>query len=82
MNRWLTITDPIARELLNRSGDLHARLLLIDLAELIYVCPGHPTCSAVASLIHAFEYLKNRVGYEMEPHPKGMIRMPTEDGSR
>jgi hypothetical protein len=57
------------------SADLHARMKLIDLAESVYA--GPVDCAenqAVASLIHAADYLADRIAYEMNPHPKGMIR--------
>jgi hypothetical protein len=57
-------------------ADLSARFKLIDLAESIYVGPGNTAVNeAVASLIHAADYLADRVAYEMEPPPKGMIRL-------
>jgi hypothetical protein len=57
------------------SADLQARWKLIDLAESVYVGPGHNAENgAVASLLHAADYLEDRIAYEMEPHPKGMIR--------
>lgn len=78
-NRWPDITDPIGRELLGRAGDLQARFMLLNHAEDIYDGPGYQDeNSAVASLMHACDYLKDRIGYEMEPHPKGMIRLPGE----
>lgn len=56
-------------------ADLKAKLILIDVAEEIYIGPGDTeTNAAVASLIHAADYLDDRIGYEMQPHPKGMIR--------
>lgn len=59
------------------ADDLKARMVLIDMAEDIYLGPGNTdTNAAVASLIHAASYLKDRVGYEMQPHPKGMILLP------
>lgn len=58
------------------AADLKARFLLIDLAEAVYVGPGNPDeNSAVSSLVHAADYLHDRIAYEMEPAPKGMIRM-------
>jgi hypothetical protein len=78
-NRWVDITDAVGRELLGRAGDIKARFILIDLAEVIYDGPGRPIeNAAVTSLIHACDYLRDRIGYEMEPHPKGMIRLPAE----
>ena len=59
------------------AADLKARLILIDLAESIYVGPGHTDENeAVASIIHAADYLHDRIAYEMEPAPKGMILLP------
>lgn len=59
------------------AADLKANLLLIDMAEEIYQGPGDtPLNAAVAILIHASYYLNDRVGYEMHPHPKGMILLP------
>lgn len=78
-NRWVDITDPVGRELLGRAGDLNARFMMLDCVEVIYCGPGCTSeNSAVASLMHACDYLKDRIGYEMEPHPKGMIRLPLE----
>jgi len=78
-NRWVDITDPVGRELLGRAGDLKARFILLDRAEAIYDGPGRTSeNAAVATLMHACDYLRDRIGYEMEPHPKGMIRLPIE----
>ena len=55
--------------------DLKARWLLLGLAESIYRGPGNDKENmAVSSLMHATDYLADRIGYEMNPHPKGMIR--------
>jgi hypothetical protein len=79
VNRLIDITDPVGRELLSRAGDLKARFILLDLAEDIYGGPGRKAeNAAVATLMHACDYLNDRIGYEMEPHPKGMIRLPEE----
>ena len=60
----------------NWAVDLRSRFLMLDLAEEIYVGPGETASNeAVATLMHACDYLDDRVGYEMNPHPKGMIRM-------
>jgi len=65
----------------DRAYDLRSRLLLLDLAEEIYVGPGHHDSNdAVAMLMHACGYLEDRVGYEMNPHPKGMILLPGGKG--
>jgi hypothetical protein len=78
-NQWPTITDPVGRELLGRAGDLKARFILIDCADAVYEGPGRPAQNAaVASLMHACDYLKDRIGYEMAPHPKGMIKQIVE----
>jgi len=78
-NRWIDITDPVGRELLGLNGDLNARFKLIDLAESIYIGPGNTEeNSAVSTLMHACDYLMDRIGYEMDPHPKGMILLPSE----
>lgn len=78
-NQWPVITDPQGRELLGRFGDLHARFMLIDACEDVYLGPGltaeHAACT---TLIHAEHYLRDRIGYEMEPWPKGMIQAVTE----
>lgn len=56
------------------NADLRARFMLIDLAEEVYFGPNATgTKLAASTLIHAADYLKDRVGYEMDPHPKGMI---------
>jgi hypothetical protein len=78
-NRWIDVTDPAGRELLGRAADLSARFLLLDHAEALYVGPGHTSeNAAVATLMHACDYLRDRIGYEMEPHPKGMIQVYAE----
>ena len=60
------------------AADLKARFLLVDLAESVYVGPGHTAeNAAVSSLMHAAYYLEDRVAYEMEPPPKGMIKLLT-----
>lgn len=62
------------------AADLSSRLWLVDLAEEIYIGPGHTASNeAVATLMHACDYLNDRIGYEMEPHPKGMIRLPVTE---
>jgi hypothetical protein len=59
----------------NWAADMKARFKLLDLAESIYTGPGDTAeNAAVASLFHAVCYLEDRVAYEMNPHPKGMIR--------
>lgn len=59
------------------AADLRARMLMLDLAEGIYLGPGHTAVNeAVAMLLHACDYLDDRIGYEIGPPPKGMIRMP------
>jgi hypothetical protein len=79
-NRWIDITDPVGRELLGRAGDLNARFIIIDHVEAIYTGPGNRRANdAVATLMHACDYLKDRIGYEMEPHPRGMIRLPDQE---
>lgn len=61
------------------AADNRAKLMLVDIAEEIYEGPGDTEAnSAVASLMHAADYLNDRIGYEMAPHPKGMIRLPEE----
>lgn len=61
------------------SADLTARLILNDLIGVIYVGPGDTEVNAaVASLWHAEYYLEDRIGYEMDPAPKGMIRLMEE----
>lgn len=78
-NQWPVVTDRVGRELLGRSADLAARFLLLDCAEALYVGPGHTRENAtVSSLMHACDYLNDRIGYEMEPHPTGMIRLPVD----
>lgn len=75
-SRWVDAIDPVGRELLGRAGDLKARFMLLALAEEIYDGPGNPVeNAAVATLMHACDYLRDRIGYEMEPHPKEKIRL-------
>lgn len=85
MSRMLTeavekMDRPEAQKYFNDwSADLRSRFLMLDLAEAIYVGPGHTASNqAVATLMHACDYLHDRVGYEMNPHPKGMIRLPID----
>ena len=57
------------------SADIMARKLLLDKAEHLYVGPGDTRINrAVCSLLHACDYLQDRVGYEMNPHPAGRVR--------
>jgi hypothetical protein len=78
-NRWIDITDPVGRELLGCAADLKARLILVNLSESIYEGPGKiRENAAVATLLHAYDYLRDRIGYEMDPAPKGMVRVPGE----
>lgn len=59
--------------------DIKARFIIVDLAISIYKGPGNSAENmAVASLMHAADYLADRIGYEMEPQPKGMIRIIAE----
>jgi len=64
-----------ARRLLWRAGDLRARWLLNNLAEKVYVPYSTPECAAVASLVHAYHYLADRLSYELHPWPKNMIKL-------
>ncbi len=64
------IARRIARE---EFGDVRARMVLIDLAEHLY---GNNQKLASATLMHAEAYLVDRAAYELEPWPKGMIRVP------
>lgn len=78
-NRWVDVTDPEGVELLGREADICARFMLIDHAEALYKGPGHTAENAACStLFHACDYLRDRIGYEMEPHLKGMIKLPAE----
>jgi len=78
-NRWVDVTDSEGKELLGREADINARFLLIDHAEALYEGPGHADRNAaVCTLLHACDYLQNRIGYEMNPHPKGMIKILVE----
>lgn len=74
------LTRPEAQAYFDQwSGDLRARLILIDLAEKVYIGPGHSAENmAVSSLIHATDYLNDRIAYEMDPAPKGMIKLLSE----
>lgn len=82
-NQWPLVTDPVGRELLGRAADIAARFVLIDCAEAVYIGPGHTSeNAAVASLMHACDYLKDRIGYEMDPHPMGKVRIPEKVVSR
>lgn len=59
------------------AADLRSQMQMLDLAEEIYIGPGDTANNeAVAMLMHACAYLEDRVGYEMSPHPKGMILLP------
>jgi hypothetical protein len=74
------LTPPDAKAYFDHwQADLRARLRLVDLAESIYVGPGNQEVNmAVSSLIHAADYLADRIAYEMDPAPKGMIRLESE----
>lgn len=71
------LARPEAKAYFDQWGsDLKARMMLIDLAESVYVGPGNPEENmAVSSLIHAVDYLGDRIAYEMDPAPKGMVRL-------
>lgn len=64
--------DEEGRSLLWRAGDLAARLLLSDLSTAEYEAENF---DGTASLIHAERYLADRLAYELEPWPKGMVNM-------
>ncbi len=75
MSDW-TIPDPDLTRLLQRGADLQARFLLLNLVERLYVGPGNtPVNAAIATLHHAMYYLEDRIGYEMDPAPKGKIKL-------
>jgi len=62
----------VAQRILNEeSADLKARWMLIDFAEAAF---NERRFEAVASLVHAYEYLKDRKYYQLHPWPKGMVK--------
>jgi hypothetical protein len=62
--------DAEGRSLMFRAGDLKARFMLIDRCEWLY---GHGHKRAACMLMHALEYLKDRLTYELYPWPKNCI---------
>jgi hypothetical protein len=62
--------DLQGRRIIWSACDLQARMLLIDLAEWLY---NHEEKGASCTLIHALEYLKDRLTYELYPWPKNCI---------
>ena len=62
--------DAEGRGLLARAADLRARMILLDMAESEYA-GGNLKGSCV--LIHAMEYLKDRISYELWPWPENCI---------
>lgn len=72
-----------ARRLIYRGYDLRSRWMLVNLAEKLWFPNGvngieegtQEEKSAVATLMHAADYLQDRLAYELYPAPKGMIRM-------
>ena len=70
--------DDAKRYFTDWRNDLAARMKMIDLAEEVYEDPEQQDKSGVASLLHAADYLKDRIRYEMAPHPKGMIKVTGE----
>lgn len=79
MSQWInSLSHAEAKKYFSeRAADLKARFLMLDLVESIYEGPGNPIeNSAVSILIHAMYYLEDRIGYEMNPAPKGMVLLP------
>src|SRR6185437_643562 len=62
--------------LLWRAGDLRARFLLNDLATREY---ERSNFDGACTLIHAERHLADRLAYELQPWPKGMIRDEDHD---
>ena len=63
--------DAEGQSLIWRAGDLKARLILLNRSEWLYE-NGHVRAACV--LIHALEYLKDRLAYEFYPWPKNCVR--------
>lgn len=70
MSDPLSRSDPDARWIAFRAGDIKARLLLIDLAESVY---SEGNLEGCAALMHAEYYLSDRDGYALNPPPKMSI---------
>ena len=66
--------------LICRTGDLKARILLLDLAESEY---NRGNKASAAKLLHAMDYLKDRLVYQIDPPPSpSHIRMPFDPGQQ
>jgi hypothetical protein len=62
--------DAEGKSLTWRAGDLRARKLLIDVGEAVY---NSGEKRGACTLIHAQEYLKDRLAYELYPWPKNCV---------
>lgn len=66
--------------LICRAGDLKARMLLLDLAEAEY---NRGNKASAAKLLHAMDYLKDRLVYQIDPPPSpSHIRMPFDPATQ
>lgn len=69
--------DAEGRSLMWRAGDIKARFMLLDRSEYLY---AHGEKRAACTLIHAMEYLQDRLVYELYPWPKNCV--PRNFGER
>jgi len=70
----LSALDAKGKSLLWRSADLGARLMLNDRTMPEFDAKNFEGC---CTLVHAERYLADRLAYELEPWPKGMIKDET-----
>ena len=76
MNEWINHMNPAQAQahFAGRAADLWARWMLTGLMEKVYQGPGNTGANeAVTILWHACYYLEDRIGYEINPAPAGMI---------
>ncbi len=62
--------DAEGRSLIWRAADLRARFILLHRAEVLFEQGEN---RAACTLIHALEYLKDRLAYELYPWPKNCV---------
>lgn len=65
-------SDAEGRSLIFRASELEARFWLIDMAESEYDAGNF---EGAAMLMHIEYYLTDRLVYELEPPPKGCIKL-------
>jgi hypothetical protein len=75
-NRSIVGLDEQGKRLFFRAGDLAARFWLNRVAEEQLNADNR---DGMCILVHAEVYLADRLAYELEPWPKGMVKLETKE---